>query len=83
MENQIYRLDLTDKYKIELFVCDTNTLNPRKDIKAMSVDVFLDKEFVACDVLDHEELKSLIKYLVECKDYMERFNESSKPTLTQ
>lgn len=79
MENQVYRIEMSDKYKLELYVCDTNELNPHLDIKEIGVVVFKDGEQIDGDI-DEMGLDSLIKFLTECKEHISKFNANSKPT---
>lgn len=78
MENQIYRVGLTDKAFAEIYVCHTNELNPYKEIRELAMVVIngetqLDASFAI------EEIDSLIKYLEDCKSYIKDFNSKSKP----
>jgi|SRR5690606_21168742 len=79
MENQVYRIRMSDEYKLELYVCDTNELNPHRDIKEIGVVVYKDGEQIDGDI-DEMELDSLIKYLTKCKEYISKFNANSKST---
>ena len=79
MENQVYRIEMSDKYKLELYVCDTNELNPHRDIKEIGVVVFKDGEQIDGDI-DEIGLDSLIKFLTDCKKHILEFNANSKPT---
>lgn len=79
MENQVYRIEMSDKYKLELYVCDTNELNPHRDIKEIGVVVFKDGEQIDGDI-DEMGLDSLIKFLTDCKQHISTFNANSKPT---
>jgi hypothetical protein len=79
MENQVYRIEMSDKYKLELYVCDTNKLNPHRDIKEIGVVVFKDGEQIDGDI-DEMGLDSLIKFLTDCKEHISKFNANSKPT---
>ena len=79
MENQIYRVQLTDESKLEFYVCSTNELNPHRDIKELGVCV-LGKVIQLDGDLDLIELDSLISYLKDCRDYIKEYNENSKPS---
>ena len=79
MENQIYRLQLTDKSKLEFYVCSTNEINPYRNIKELGVCV-LGKVIQLDGDLDLIELDSLISYLKDCRDYIKEYNENSKPS---
>jgi len=73
MENQVYRIEMSEKYKLELYVCDTNELNPHRDIKEIGVVVFRDGEQIDGDI-NEMGLDSLIKFLTDCKKYISEFN---------
>jgi len=79
MENQVYRIEMSDKYKLELYVCDTNELNPHRDIKEIGVVVFKDGVQIDGDI-DEMGLDSLVKFLTDCKKHISEFNANSKPT---
>ena len=73
MENHIYRIDATDKYIIEIYVCDTNETEPFRPIKEMALTVL--KENLQIDAsLNDAELESLIQYLKDCQQYIKEFN---------
>ncbi len=79
MENQIYRL-FGQGIKIELSIVDTNELKPYRDIKELNIDVSdLDNEELSSSELSASELDSLIKYLSDCRDYINDFNVNSLP----
>jgi len=78
MENQIYRVELTDESKLEFYVCSTNELNPHRTIKELSVCV-LGKVIQLDGGLDLMELNSLISYLQDCREYIQEYNDNSKP----
>lgn len=79
MENQVYRIEMSDKYRLEFYVCDTNELKPHRDIKEIGVVVFKDGEQIDGDI-DEMGLDSLIKFLTDCKEHISKFNANSKPT---
>lgn len=78
MENQFYRFEMSDKYQLELYVTETNELDPYRDIKEIGVMVFKDGEQIDGHI-DEMGLNSLIKYLTDCKNHISEFNENSKP----
>ena len=78
MENQIYRIEMSSKYKLEFYVCETNELNPYRVIKEMGV-ILYDKNDQIDGELNTQQLDSLINYLTDCKHYIEQFNSESKP----
>jgi hypothetical protein len=78
MDNQIYRISLTDGAVVEFYVCGTNELEPYRAIKELGIvvlkgDTQLDGE------LNLSELDSLIKYLEDCRDHIKDFNAKSLP----
>lgn len=82
MENQIYRIGLNNKAFAELYVCHTNELEPYRSTRELALTVIdgdtqLDASFAP------EEIDSLIKYLQDCKTYIEDFNSKSKPREVQ
>ena len=77
MENQIYRIELTDESKIEFYVCSTNEINPHRKIKEIGVCV-LGKVIQLDGELEISELDSLISYLKDCRKYIKEYNENSK-----
>lgn len=79
MENQIYRIEMSDKCKLELYVCDTNELNPFRYIKEIGVVVFKNGEQIDGEI-NEMGLDSLIKFLTDCKKHISEFNANSKPT---
>lgn len=79
MENQVYRIKMSDKYKLELYVGDTNELNPHRNIKEIGVLVFKECEQIDGDI-NEIGLDSLIKFLTDCKEHISKFNDNSKPT---
>ena len=77
MENQIYRLELTDGFNLECYVCSTNEINPLRETKELGVVVF--KNDTQIDgIIVGSELDSLIKYLTDCKKFINEFNEKSE-----
>ena len=78
MENQIYRAQLTNGGKLELYVCTMNEINPYRNIKELGVSV-LGKVIQLDGNLGLNELDSLISYLQDCREYIKEYNENSKP----
>lgn len=80
MKNQIYRIDLSGDALCEFYVCQTNEVDPERDILEMGV-VILDRP-VSLQLdgdMDLDELDSLIDYLQDCRRYIKEFNKNSKP----
>tara|TARA_R110001632_G_scaffold230449_1_gene367869 strand:+ start:323 stop:562 length:240 start_codon:yes stop_codon:yes gene_type:complete len=78
MINQTYKLK-EDSSDLEFFVAETNELEPHRDIREMAV-VMINKEQQIDFSLGSDKLDSLIDYLTRCKEYINTFNENSKPT---
>jgi hypothetical protein len=78
MENQIYRVRLSDDSTLEFYVGSINGINPLRDIKELGI-VVLGKDLQLDGDLDSTQLESLICYLQDCRRYIEKFNENSKP----
>lgn len=78
MENVIYRIELNSDAQLEFYVCDTNELNPVRDIKEIGI-VLLEGNNQLDGQLNENELDSLIDYLNDCKHYIAKFNEKSNP----
>lgn len=75
--------------QMEIYICDTNELNPHRNIKELGI-VVIDKEkqssgeFVQIDNGNDfgvEEIEKLIKFLNKAKKHIKKFNENSKPTI--
>ena len=79
MENQVYRIEMSDKYRLELYVCDTNEINPHRNIKEIGVVVYKDGDQID-GFIDEMGFDSLIKFLKDCKKHISEFNANSKPT---
>lgn len=80
MENQIYRIDLTDNKTAEFYICRTNETQPYKEIREIGL-VILGNHIQLDGCLNESELESLIKYLEDCKDYITKYNKASKPKI--
>lgn len=77
MENNIYRIPMSDKKTLEFFVCNTNTVEPYKKTKELGIVLFGDNLQIYGQ-LDKDEIDSLIKYLTDCKKYIEDFENEDK-----
>ena len=79
MDNQIYRLEDGQGHTLEFWIVDTNDLNPTRDIKELGLTVY-NKEGMQLDFdLEESSIKSLMNYLENAHDHIERFNKESKP----
>lgn len=80
MENQIYRIRMSDEHLLEFYVCDTNELKPNRDIKELGVVLY--KDGIQIDGgLNETELGSLIKFLEDCERHVVSFNKTSIPEI--
>jgi len=80
MKNHIYRIGLGGnnfKPDLEFYVCETNEINPSRDILEMGI-VVIGKDMQLDGDLDESELDSLIDYLQDCQRYIKQFNKNSK-----
>ena len=75
--------------QMEIYICDTNELNPHRYIKELGI-VVIGKEKQSSDdfvQIDNgndfgiEEIERLIKFLNKAKRKIKKFNENSKPTI--
>ena len=74
MENQIYRLKLSGGNVLELSVFDTNEVEPFRKVKEIGVSISgKGMQIDAC--IDINELNSLIRYLDNCREYIEDYNQ--------
>jgi hypothetical protein len=74
MENQIYKMGMTDGFVFEAWVCDTNEVLPYKAIKQVSITVHKkDGPQIDADFTE-QELDSFIKYLSDCRTHINAFN---------
>lgn len=80
MENQIYRIEMTDGHKLEFFVAETNELEPYREIKELGVCVLKDN-FQLDGELDDSQIDSLMKFLTEAKEHIKNFNLNSQPEI--
>jgi len=78
MENQIYRVELSQEKKLEFWISNTNTLNPSIPQKEIGIMVFDKGDFQLDGSLDMQEIDSLINYLQDAKRHCERFNSEQK-----
>lgn len=73
--------------RLEFFVCDTNEINPERDIKELGIVVYdVDKnstsDFVQIDNSNDfgvDEIDRLIKFLGRLKRHIKKFNDNSLP----
>jgi hypothetical protein len=81
MDNQYFRVKMygaKEETNVEFYVCDTNELEPMRDIKEIGLVMVLDKDQFD-GALNEKQLDSLIKYLTDCRQYINEFNANSKP----
>jgi hypothetical protein len=77
MENHYFRIECTKDFQLELYIVDTNELDPVVDIKEVGIVIYKEGQQIDAD-LNLNELKSLINYLEMSRDYIEKFNSNSK-----
>jgi len=78
MENQVYRVNMEKSVDLEFYVCHTNEIEPYKSIREIGIQLIInDKQLDAS--LEPQELDSFIKYLIDCKNYITKFNKESIP----
>lgn len=82
MDNQIYRIRMSTDKSLEIYICDTNELEPYRKVKEIGV-VFIGKDLQIHGQLDLENLSSLINYLQNCKEYIDEYNETSNNKAVQ
>ena len=82
MENQVYRLEDGSSVNLEFWICDSNDIEPIKDIKEIAITLEDGESRYDFD-LDIDSTKSLIKYLKESLKYVEKYNKNSKPKETE
>ena len=93
LENETFSIPMGwnkgGELQMEIYICDTNELNPHRNIKELGI-VVIDKEkqssgeFVQIDNGNDfgvEEIEKLIKFLNKAKKHIKKFNENSKPTI--
>ena len=78
MINQVYRLT-ENEGSIEFWVAETNELNPTRDTREMAISVIPKNGDEVHSDLNPDKLDSLIEYLVSCREYVNEYNEESKP----
>ncbi len=76
MNNQIYRIKMTDNKSLEIYICDTNEVTPYKKTKEIGI-VLLGKDLQIDGQLNSDEISSLIKYLEDCKEFIDEYNSIS------
>ena len=86
MKNTIFQLHDTDSvlaedpHKIEFYCCQTNELDPHRDILELGISI-TGKDGLQIDFeTDEEGLNELIDYLENLKTYIYKFNKTSKHT---
>lgn len=77
MDNQIYRIKMSDNKSLEIYICNTNEVEPYKKTKEIGI-IILEKDSQIDGQLNTNELSSLIKYLESCKEYIDEYNSLSK-----
>ena len=92
-DEQVFSIPMTfnrgNDMILEFFVCQTNELNPHREIKELGI-VLYEKDFEVRQSdkfrqLDNnnemgvEEIESLIKYLQKVKKHIKNFNDKSIP----
>ncbi len=75
MINQIYRIEMSENKNLEIFICNTNELEPYRRIKEIGV-VLIGNNMQIDGSLDLPQLQSLIKYLEDCKEYIQEYNNT-------
>ena len=75
---------------LEFFVCETNEINPYREIKELGIVLYEKDEakrksydFRQMDNMNEfgvDEIEKLIKYLQKVKKHIKAFNENSKPS---
>ena len=74
---------------LEFYVCNTNELNPYREIKELGIVLYDENEDLrksddyiqldSCDSFGVDEIDNLIKYLQKVKKHIKQFNETSQP----
>lgn len=77
MDNQIYRIKMSGNKILEIYICDTNEVKPYIKTKDIGI-ILMDKDTQIDGQLNSDELSSLIKYLKDCKTYIDKYNTLSK-----
>jgi len=78
MDKQIYRLsEVEDTGEFEFFVCGTNDVEPYIPLKTIGAVFLKDGDQVNFD-FDEQDIDSLIKYLSDAKEYIEKYNLESR-----
>lgn len=79
MKNQVYRLSNGSGIHLDIWIVDTNEINPVKDIKEIAITIYDNKDLQIDFDLDEDDIKSLMNYLENSLEYIEKFNKESKP----
>ena len=77
---EIEMLGRDEDTKLEFFICDTNELDPYREIKEIGIVIHGNKFGQLDGQLDVDQLKDLINYLNRCKRRIIKFNSESKPS---
>lgn len=78
MDKHIYRLnEVGSSGVLEIYVCGTNDVDPYCSTKTIGCqflkgDVQVDFDF------EEQDLESIIKYLADAKEYIDRFNTNAR-----
>lgn len=86
MENIIYKksIDSNDENitHLEISIIETNEVEPYKEIRELNIDIISnDPDNYICTLLSLDEIDSIIEYLTKAKNYIEKFNNNSKPVI--
>lgn len=77
MNNQIFRIETTNKTSIEISIIGSNEVAPYVKTKEIDIRVIGDGLEIIGG-LNLEELNSLIKYLTQCEDYIDNYNREQR-----
>lgn len=83
MKNILFRTELHPKSILEFFICETNELDPVRDVLELGIIVSTEGNIPLDGELDVEEIDGLIEYLSKARDYISKFNANSKPRISQ
>lgn len=70
-----YRIELTNGHTLELYISDSNEVNPHRDIKEVGICVTTPDGGQIDGCLDRDDLDLLIRYLKLCKEHASDFLE--------
>lgn len=78
MDKHIYRLnEVSDSGVLEIYVCGTNDVEPYCKTKTVGF-VFLKGDVQVDFDFEEQDLESIIKYLIDAKEYIDRFNTNAR-----